>query len=219
MVNLDFLNNNYEDTRTYQEKVCDSIILDIMNGNLRPGSRIIEQKICDKYHISRTPVREILNQLSSTGLIKLIPMRGAFVIGVTEQDIDDYYTMRYLLYPQAVKWAIERIDKETLDKLDEVFNFLEFYAATEDIDKVSRIQRGYNSLIYDATKNAELAKILQRGERLITYANQVRNFPTSFVRDIVEEYRSIHEAFMQRNAQAGEEAARVYVYKSILRRR
>ena len=117
MIDLDFLNNDYQDNRPLTQKVSESIAIDILTGVLRPGQRISERILCDKYALSRTPIREILNQLSSTGLIELIPNRGAFVIGITERDIDDYFYMKNLLYPQCVKWAIERISGEEMAAL------------------------------------------------------------------------------------------------------
>ena len=66
MLDLDFLNNNYQDNRPASEIVAESIAIDILTGVLRPGQRIIEHTLCDKYAMSRTPIRGILNQLSSS---------------------------------------------------------------------------------------------------------------------------------------------------------
>ena len=96
MIDLDFLSNDYQDNRPVAQKVAESIAIDILTGTLRPGQRISERVLCDKYALSRTPIREILNQLSSTGLVTLIPNRGAFVTGITERDIDDYFGLETL---------------------------------------------------------------------------------------------------------------------------
>ena len=62
------------------------------------------------------------------GLIDLIPNRGAFVSGISQRDVNDFFYMKSLLYPQCVKWAVERITEEEFAMLEEAFTFMQFYA-------------------------------------------------------------------------------------------
>ena len=68
MLSLDFINNEYEDTKTPAQKVCESIAIDILTGILPDGKQIVEQKLCEKYKMSRTPIREIIKDLQMLGL-------------------------------------------------------------------------------------------------------------------------------------------------------
>ena len=88
----------------------------ILRGKLRPGEKLSEQQVCDKFGLSRTPVREAFRQLEVEGLIETIPNRGAFVVGLSKRDIEDLYEMRKAYEILAVKWAIERITKEEMEK-------------------------------------------------------------------------------------------------------
>ena len=219
MIDLDFLNNDYQDSRPLTQKVSESIAIDILTGVLRPGQRISERVMCDKYALSRTPIREILNQLSSTGLIELIPNRGAFVVGITELDIDDYFYMKSLLYPQCVKWAIERITGEEMAALEETFSFMEFYTATEDLEKMKKINHGFEAIIYNASHNTELERTLLRYDFLIRYANKDISYPLNYLPTVLEEHRAIFQAFLDKNPDAGAEAAQIHAFKSMLRRK
>ena len=109
---------------------------DILTGKLRSGEKLTEQKICNEYKVSRTPVREALRQLETDGLIENIPNRGAFVIGFSKQDIEDMYELRKAYEIQAVRWAIERITDEERSELEETFEFMEFYTMKNDINKM-----------------------------------------------------------------------------------
>ena len=51
----------------------------VLNGDLSPGAKLDEQMLAERFDVSRTPVREALRQLASTGLIELKPRRGAYV--------------------------------------------------------------------------------------------------------------------------------------------
>lgn len=219
MLSLDFLSNDYEDNKSPAKKAEEYIAIDILTGVLRPGQRIIEQKLCEKFGMSRTPVREILSRLAAGGLVELIPNRGAFVRGITQRDVDDILYMKSLLYPQCVKWAIERITDEEYAMLEETFAFMEFYTATEDFEKMQKINRGFDAIIYNASHNAEMEAALLKYDFIMRYANLEVQYPLNYLTSVLEEHRAIFHAFRDRKPEAGAEAAQVHVYKSMLRRK
>lgn len=108
---------------------------DILQGRLKQGEKLTEQKICDEYGISRTPVREAFRQLELEGFIETLPNRGAFVRGFSPQDIQDLYELRKAYEILAVRWAIERITDKELEKLEEAFEFMEFYTQKRMLKK------------------------------------------------------------------------------------
>lgn len=219
MLNIDFLNNDYEGGKTAAEKVEEAISIDILTGVLKPGSRIIEDKLCEKYHMSRTPLRQIIQKIAANGLIQLIPNRGAFVIGITERDVEDYFYIRSLLYPQCVKWAIQRITEEEYSMLEETFYFMEFYTATGDMDKMHRINSGFDAIIYNACHNLQLERALLKYDFIIKYVNYGIIYPHNYLTTVLEEHRAIFNAFRDKNPDAGYEAAQIHAYKSMLRRK
>lgn len=72
------------------EKLKDAIV----NGVLKPGSKLSEIELAEQLAVSRTPVREAIRQLSQTGLITLTPRRGAFVTLPSLKDASDLYELR-----------------------------------------------------------------------------------------------------------------------------
>ena len=98
---------------------------DILQGKIAAGEKLTEQKICKEYQVSRTPVREAFQKLELDGLIDIIPNRGAFVVGLTKQDIGDMYELRKAYETIAVKWAIERITEEEMAQLEEAYDLME----------------------------------------------------------------------------------------------
>ena len=97
MLSLDFLDNNYTDNRSPSEKAKEQIKIDILTRELRPGQRLIEQKLCERFDLSRPPLREIINQLAAEGYITLIPKRGAFVNSFDQRMLDDILNLKNLL--------------------------------------------------------------------------------------------------------------------------
>ena len=69
------------------EALRDEIEQDIVTGRLQPGERLDEQSLADRFGVSRTPIREALMQLASTGMVELHSRRGAFVASLGLKEI------------------------------------------------------------------------------------------------------------------------------------
>ena len=67
---------------------------DILSGIYKKDDMLKEGIIGEKLGVSRTPVREALRQLELEGLVKIVPNKGAYVIGISTKDIRDIYEMR-----------------------------------------------------------------------------------------------------------------------------
>ena len=216
---LDFLSNDYKEKKTPAQLAEEAIEKDIISGRIAPGKRINEQDICKRFNMSRTPVREILRRIEGNGLAKSIPNRGVFAVGLTQQDLDDIFYLKILLEVQCVRWAIERITDEQLELLGETFDFMQFYTMSDDLDKMLRINEGFDAIIYNAAHNKELEKRLNRYNFLINNANAEVKYPLNYLPTVLEEHRAIYQAFVEKNPDAGAEATEVHLYKTMLRRK
>jgi DNA-binding GntR family transcriptional regulator len=76
-------------TRT--ERLADEIAASVLSGEFRPGLRLDEKTLAERYAVSRTPVREALRQLASTGLIDIKPRRGATVVRATSAQLETLF--------------------------------------------------------------------------------------------------------------------------------
>lgn len=176
---------------------------DILQGKLRQGEKLTEQQICDEYKVSRTPVREAFKQLELEGFIETIPNRGAFVVGFTKQDISDMYELRKSYEVLAVKWAIERITKEEFEKLEEAFEFMEFYTQKRDVDKMLNINMNFHELIYKASHNRMLYHVLSSYQIYIKQSKTTRSDTSeSYLDEVLLEHRAIFEAFVEKDIDA-----------------
>jgi len=184
---------------------------DILTGKLQPGEKLTEQKICNEYKVSRTPVREALRQLEMDGLIENIPNRGAFVLGLSAQDIEDMRVLRKAYEIQAVKWAIERITKEELSELEETFEFMEFYTMKNDINKMIHINTAFHQIIYNATHNRMLKQLLTSYQVYLKYCNPSNYYAPDYLAEVLSEHRAIFNAFMANDAEGGALAMRIHM--------
>jgi DNA-binding GntR family transcriptional regulator len=107
-------------------------------------------------------VREAFQKLELDGLIEIIPNRGAFVLGLTRQDIEDMYELRSAYESIAVKWAIDRMTQEEFDEMQEAFELMEFYTMKQDPAKMLAMNTRFHQIIYNGTKNRMLLKSLRQ---------------------------------------------------------
>ena len=78
-------------TRTTVERLADDMAEAILAGEFAPGFRLDEQFLTQRYAVSRTPIREAIRQLASTGLIQVRPRRGAVVTKVTPDQLEELF--------------------------------------------------------------------------------------------------------------------------------
>jgi GntR family transcriptional regulator of gluconate operon len=90
----------------------------IISGRQRPGTHLVEGALAEQYDVSRGPVRDALRQLEAEGLVES-RRRGVFVTGLTEDDVDELYTLRESLETLALTLAIGRAEPGDWDRAQE----------------------------------------------------------------------------------------------------
>lgn len=190
---------------------------DILSGRLHKNQKLTEQAICEQYQVSRTPVREALIALESEGLIEMIPNRGAFVIGLSRQDMDDIFTLRKIYEVQATRWAIERITAEEMDALEENFEFMEFYTMKHDIDKMLNININFHQMIYQASHNRILQQLLSSYQIYVRHTHSDAVEEAGYLDTVLEEHRRIFRAFQRKDIEGGASAMAEHMDRSCAR--
>ena len=184
---------------------------DILTGKLRNGDKLSEQQVCDLYGVSRTPVREAFRQLEMEGFLTTIPNRGAFIVGLSSRDLTDLCEMRKSFEMIAVRWAIERITKEEMEKLEEAYEFMEFYTIKKDADKMLNINMHFHELIYEAAHNRMLAHTLTDYQFYIKQTKVNSGYLEGELDEVLEEHKKIYQAFVAHDAEAGEKAVAAHL--------
>jgi DNA-binding GntR family transcriptional regulator len=77
----------------------------ILDGDLKPGDKIAEKQLCERFGVSRTPLREALKVLAAEGLIELLPQRGAVVAKISEEEVRELFPIMAALEALAGELA------------------------------------------------------------------------------------------------------------------
>lgn len=126
---------------------------EIVSGQLSPGSRLEESGLAQRFAVSRTPVREALAQLASTGLVEIRPHQGAVVAAMTVQRMMEMFEVMAHLEALCATLAARRATAEERERLIEAHNTCKQLAEEDDPDRYYSQNKLLHELIYAGSHN------------------------------------------------------------------
>lgn len=145
----------------------------LLSLEFAPGTRIREDYIAKEISMSRTPVREAINQLVSEGLIKSVPRKGLFFIELTPEEINGLIDVRGALESLAVEKCIERIDEKGLKRIEGVLIKAEESLEREDFKTCNELDSQFHQEIVRTTGNLKLIEYLKEIEDFMHIARSI----------------------------------------------
>ncbi|HOA55061.1 MAG: GntR family transcriptional regulator [Clostridiaceae bacterium] len=203
-------------SNSLHSRVYNRIRNDILNGVYEPGESLVELKLSEELGVSRTPVREALRQLELEGLVQSVPNKGATVRGVTEQDIQDIYTIRMLIEGLAARWAAEKITPEELEELKEAVDLEEFYTTKSNYGNLLRFDTRFHDIIFKASKSKPLMYTLSTFHRYVQKARRVSMSSPERAAEVLQEHKAILQAIIDRDADRAEKLMTEHVRNASL---
>lgn len=198
-------------------QVYQQIEKNILSGVYSPGEIISESKLSEELGVSRTPIREAMARLENEKLIGITPS-GTVVLGITDQDVADMFTVKRALEPIVVKKAAMNISGEDLARLKEILDQQEFYEEKQNIEKVRNLDTQFHDIIYSASGSPILQAILSPIHHKLMKYRKDSLTKTGRSRYSIEEHVKIYEAIQAGNQEKIEELVLKHVdqaYKSI----
>lgn len=187
-----------------KERAYNIIKSKILNGEFELGSRIREDILAEEISMSRTPVREAINQLTAEGLLKNIPRRGIFSIELTEKEINDMLELRTVLEYLAVDHFIDKMEEIYIQILEN--NITEFKEALkkEDFIRCNELDSRFHQEIANVTGNSKLIKFLSEIEDFMRIARNVEKkvMPKDKNEITLKEHMKIFDALKKRDRDA-----------------
>jgi DNA-binding GntR family transcriptional regulator len=133
----------------------------ILDGTLKPGERLVEDRLSVELGVSRVPVREALLGLSREGLVRLEPRRGASVAEVTPRIVDELVEVRALLEGLNARLAARRHDPEIVALLRDTLKRGNAAAKDATQEELSRLNAEFHERLTEASRNSVLADTMR----------------------------------------------------------
>ncbi len=184
---------------------------EIASGQLGPGTRLDESRLAARFGVSRTPVREALQQLSTAGLVELRPRQGAVVAAMTVQQLLQMFEVMAELEALCARLAARRITPEQRQALERSHQTCVFLAKTGDPESYYEENRRFHEVIYAASQNAYLQETTRSlRNRLQPYRRFQLNHPGRIDRSLAE-HGEVVEAILAGDGEAAAERLRAHV--------
>jgi len=200
-------------TEALWERVVAGLRRAIVIGELSPGSHLKEPLLAQRFGVSRLPIREAIAQLDREGLVRVEPRRGAFVIGVTEQDIHDIYECRMLLEEAAIRRTALRIDARALAELESLAVQMDLAAANGQPQLMAASDMSFHRLLVVRSENRALVNAWEPVAPLIETILGISDASCSSadLPEAIEGHRRIIRALAIHDVSAAEEILQVHL--------
>lgn len=182
--------------KSLAQKVAARLRQAIIEGELPLGAVIAEETLAQSFGVSRTPVREALNQLQLQGLVVIKPQVGSFVFSPDAQDIATICQFRIILEPKAAELAYHHDRDGALAELAVAISDMERALQAKDNVAYGRADTALHEAFFNHCGN----RYLQEAYRLV--AGRVAALRTNLSAPIdvqtprsFEEHRAILESF------------------------
>ena len=193
-----------------------TLLEEIQSGELAPGTVLAEVEQAARLGVSRTPLREALQQLSADGLVEQQSPRVTVVSGIDAADIRSLFEIRRALEESAARLAAERGDAELFAALA-----AEFAAAGASLD-VKTGRDGYYALIarFDravdaAVDNDYIASALRTVRTHLVRVRRMSRDNHMRLSESVSEHRLIAQALAERDGDLAAHATHVHLRNAL----
>lgn len=144
-------------------RLREAIENDIVSGDFHPGERLDEASLATRFQVSRTPIREALQQLASAGMIEIRPRRGAIVALATPERLYEMFEVMAELEAMCARRAARRISEESSVAL--LLAHEGCASHLEDADAYYNENECFHQAVYQASGNAFLMEQVEAMQR------------------------------------------------------
>ena len=140
---------------------------EIESGKLIPGSPLDERALAERFQVSRTPVREALQQLAARDLVRIAPRQGVSVARLSISQVRAIMESVGELESLCAKLAARRVDNELRQWLDLAIQRCQDSAVQGDSDDYALANTFFHETIYQGSRNPYLADLVRNARRHI----------------------------------------------------
>ncbi|MBM9593237.1 GntR family transcriptional regulator [Roseitranquillus sediminis] len=193
------------------DAIADELEQLILTGSFEDGERLDEARLAARFGVSRTPVREALHKLGTSGLVEQMPRRGVFVRLPGAVDLMEMFELMAELEGACGRLAASRITAAGLASLRDASKACARAAEAGDPDAYFSENQRFHQLIYRHAANRYLeAEALRMQKRLKAY-RRLQLHLRGRMDQSLDEHRAILRALEAGESETAAAALRAHV--------
>ncbi|HTK01729.1 MAG TPA: GntR family transcriptional regulator [Bordetella sp.] len=191
--------------------VADRLRQLVVDGTLRPGTWLNERDLCDRLKVSRTPLREAYRILASDGLLHIQPKRGAMVVELSREDIENTFDVLCVLEGLAGRQAAQRATDAELAHIESLHRRMLDGYAKRDIAAYFEASMGTHIAISRAAHNPALVTSYDRLNLQVQALRYKSNLDPDEWASGVADHDAFVKALLARDGKRAEQLMREHV--------
>ena len=188
-----------------QEYAYEIIKQKILTSELKPNTLLVERTLSEILHISRTPIRAALTQLSKEGLVNFYPGRGMLVTPFNKKEAEDAYTLREVLDVLAITLFMQNGSRASHLEMEDIVTKMEMALQVEDFKLLSQHDIRFHEIYSSNTGNRQLEVMLKM--LMDQVIRLLHNAQTDYDRvcQSVKEHRAIVDGIIKGDQKSGQD--------------
>jgi DNA-binding GntR family transcriptional regulator len=171
----------------------------ILNGDLEAGSRVDERALCERFGVSRTPLREALKVLATGGFVTLVPRRGARVSVLSEEELNEAFPVMAVLEALAGETACSQATDDEIAEIVELTGRMADHHRAEEIDGYFDLNLRIHLAIARAARNQTLWRMQRSLDGILRRGRFQANISRDRWNEAMAEHVAIAEALVARD--------------------
>lgn len=165
----------------------------IITLKLKPGSSVSENELAKELGISRTPVREALQELQKSNLIEVFPQRGCIIAHIDFNIVDEMVFLRKVLEKAVVEELCDCITEEDIQELEKNVQLQEFYLNNQLPDKIIELDNEFHHSLFIMCNKERIYNLMEGTQG---HFDRIRTLSMYSVKDlkIVADHKAILNA-------------------------
>jgi DNA-binding GntR family transcriptional regulator len=205
------LSLNAENCKSLREIVFETIRNAIIQGELKPGERLMEVQLASELGVSRTPVRESIRKLELEGLVRMVPRKGAYVTPMSIKDLHEMMQIRRALEILVAELAAKNATDDEIEQMRESNHGFEESALENDENGIINYDIAFHETMYHSARNDRLFKMIHslREQMLRVRVEYVHNIEDK--RPLIGQHEAIIDGIAAHDADTAGKMAGVHI--------
>ena len=183
--------------KSLKDHVYEYISEQINNGNLKPKEKINEKEISEKLDISRTPIREGLNQLVNEGLLDKKPRKGFIVKEVKEKTVKEVYQIIGVLESLAISLSWENLNDKDIKEMKKLVDKMDIAIKYDDYKEYYELQSKFHKIYIENSNNDKLLEILNSLKKIFIKKNYYKENDNSNIKNALFKTNNEHKKMIE----------------------
>ncbi len=175
----------------------------ILSGYFKPRERLIERDLLAHFDVSRTIIREVLKMLEGKGLVRITLYRGAIVVDLSAEEVEEIFFLRQKLEAIAARLVVENITRIEIQRLKKLSKELENHLSKKT-DQMIEKDNEFHRVLFQTSGNSHLNQMIDHlGAKVHMVRFNAWSLPNR-IEHSISEHRAMIAALERRDAGAFE---------------